>query len=370
MVNKMIDPELLILPKKDPNPIAKVQEIAYLKLSVRDLSKSISFYTDFGLRVVHTSKTEATFSSYNRNSPCLFLQSGNKDQLIGLGFFIDSNIEFSKLQESLNGELLFDSEFFKTHPILKLRDPSGLPIDIILSDEWKEQEVNNYSHKGIKKTERQNIGFASKIEKPKVLRLGHAVLQRVEYIKNMKWYCHYLGLIPSDTQVLKKSKAPVLSFLRCDRGNLYTDHHTLVLAQGLSDKLEHYAFELESLDSVGKAKEYIKSKGWNSAWGIGRHILGSQIFDYLRDPSGLLVEHYCDGDRFDSSIPMGIHSISRKGLYIWGEDHPQDFLDLNISLSKLIDVLLSLWKRKQFSLKLIFELKSNLDEPARDWLRR
>ena len=33
-------------------------------------------------------------------------------------------------------------------------------------------------------------------------------------------------------------------------------------------------------------------------WGIGRHVLGSQLFDYWFDPDGFEYEHYTDGDVF------------------------------------------------------------------------
>jgi hypothetical protein len=50
--------------------------------------------------------------------------------------------------------------------------------------------------------------------------------------------------------------------------------------------------------------EYLKTKSYEQVWGIGRHMLGSQVFDYWSDPFGNLVEHWTDGDVFSASDPV------------------------------------------------------------------
>ena len=62
----------------------------------------------------------------------------------------------------------------------------------------------------------------------------------------------------------------------------------------------HSAYQLADLDEVAAGGEYLRATGYRHAWGIGRHIQGSQIFDYWRDPDRLMFEHYTDGDLFDA----------------------------------------------------------------------
>ena len=50
------------------------------------------------------------------------------------------------------------------------------------------------------------------------------------------------------------------------------------------------------VDAVAMGGEYLKERGYDRIWGIGRHIQGSQIFDYWRDPWGNVVEHFTDSD--------------------------------------------------------------------------
>ena len=39
--------------------------------------------------------------------------------------------------------------------------------------------------------------------------------------------------------------------------------------------------------------------------GIGRHVLGSQIFDYWKDPWGHVLEHFTDGDLLNADAETG-----------------------------------------------------------------
>ena len=44
--------------------------------------------------------------------------------------------------------------------------------------------------------------------------------------------------------------------------------------------------------------------------GVGRHVLGSHIYDYWHDPYGHVHEHMSDGDKITRSFGQRIHSIS------------------------------------------------------------
>ena len=69
-------------------------------------------------------------------------------------------------------------------------------------------------------------------------------------------------------------------------------------------------------------------EGFHRSWGIGRHIEGSQIFDYWRDPDGLLVEHFTDGDRFDCTLEPGWSPMTASGLAQWGPPASKDFMGI------------------------------------------
>jgi len=55
-------------------------------------------------------------------------------------------------------------------------------------------------------------------------------------------------------------------------------------------------YEIANFDTQLIWYEGLARKGWKGVWGVGRRILGSQIFDYWADSSGFKIEHYADGD--------------------------------------------------------------------------
>ena len=71
-----------------------------------------------------------------------------------------------------------------------------------------------------------------------------------------------------------------------------------------------------------------REHGFHRSWGIGRHIEGSQIFDYWRDPDGLMVEHFADGDLFDCTLEPGWAPMTASGLAQWGPPATKDFLGI------------------------------------------
>lgn len=44
--------------------------------------------------------------------------------------------------------------------------------------------------------------------------------------------------------------------------------------------VHHSSFETNDFDTQALGHDYLRSKGWTNCWGLGRHVLGSQIFDY------------------------------------------------------------------------------------------
>ena len=200
---------------------------------------------------------------------------------------------------------------------------------------------------------------------PQVTKLGHLVLETPDFDRSARWYMDMLGFIPSDVMCLADG-TPVGSFMRLDRGDEPTDHHTLFVATGLESKVDHVAFEVVDLDAVEMGQQILMAKRYRHAWGVGRHLLGSQIFDYWRDPWGQKHEHYADGDLFDAAQPPGYHLLDRAGLYQWGPDLPDDFIDAKMTPRRLLNVLkLAVSDRPR--LKKMLALKSSVAKPARPW---
>ena len=106
------------------------------------------------------------------------------------------------------------------------------------------------------------------------------------------------------------------------------------------------------------------------SWGIGRHILGSQLFCYHIDPHGFEVEHYADGDMFDASHPTGYHEAGLPGLYLWGPVLPPHFVDTSMTPARLARVIRGLYTREEFTLERLLAQKRLYSRPPRPWAGR
>ena len=145
----------------------------------------------------------------------------------------------------------------------------------------------------------------------------------------LDWYLDTLGMIVSPTSSSWTGSASVarpMAFIRCDRGSLAVDHHTLAMHLGPGNGYVHSAYQVTDLDSIAAGGEYLDERGYKRSWGIGRHIQGSQLFDYWRDPDRFMLEHFADGDLFSRDLEPGWAPMSTSGLAQWGPPVTRDFL--------------------------------------------
>ena len=126
----------------------------------------------------------------------------------------------------------------------------------------------------------------------------------------------------------QRERGPVMSFIRCDRG----PHPSRPPHPGdgarPQNRYVHSAYQVCDLDALAAGGEYLRERGYFRSWGIGRHIQGSQLFDYWRDPDGFLVEHFTDGDMFDHTLEPGWAPFTASGLAQWGPPVTKDFLGI------------------------------------------
>jgi len=160
-----------------------------------------------------------------------------------------------------------------------------------------------------------------------IRRLGHVALTVSDVGASVDWLTRTLGLLVSDLLFDGSRDNLVGAFLRFDRGEEWVDHHALAVFKGRGVHLHHASYEVQDFDAAVIGNAWLTRQGWSPMWGIGRHVLGSQIFDYWRDPSGFMVEHYTDGDLCQRDTPMGYHQARPEALYQWGPNVPPTFLD-------------------------------------------
>ena len=216
---------------------------------------------------------------------------------------------------------------------IDLTDPSGLPVRVVTGTSEHAALPHQLPHTFNvgNDVRRANTTQRPASEPARVQRLGHVVLQTSKYLQVLDWYLDHFGMIVSDFLFFpgQRDRGPTMSFIRCDHGSTAVDHHTLAIALGPNNRYVHSAYQVCDLDSLAAGGEHLKDSGYQRSWGIGRHVQGSQIFDYWRDPDGLMVEHFTDGDMFDSTLEPGWAPFTSSGLSQWGPRASKDFLGIN-----------------------------------------
>ncbi len=318
-------------PGRSGNPVIKVRDLAWLEFEKPDLVRAEAFARAFGFTTVLHTQDQLQLRGTDSGSPCVIIRRGPRSQFVGPAFAAQDDADVQKLAAATGA---------KARPLpdaiggvaVDLTDPNGLPVKVVagthaLADLPAQQpHTFNFGHE----CKRTNATQRPPREPARVQRLGHVVLQSTTYMGSLNWYLDHLGLIVSDFVYYagQRDRGPVMSFIRCDRGATPTDHHTLAMVLGPSNRYVHSAYQVSDLDAIAAGGEYLRELGYHRSWGIGRHIQGSQIFDYWRDPDGFMVEHFSDGDMFDSSLEPGWAPLTASGLAQWGPPVTKDFLGI------------------------------------------
>jgi catechol 2,3-dioxygenase-like lactoylglutathione lyase family enzyme len=330
-------------PARSAAPTVKARALAFLIFERADLSRAERFLTDFGLRVASRGATGVYFRGTGPAPFCYVARAGAKARFVGFGLVVESRADLRKLAAIPGASAVEALDAPGGGECVRLTDPSGFEVHAVFGA----QSVQPLSHRAAMtfnapgSPARINATQRLDVVPPDVVKLGHVVLEVADFQATCGWYTEHFGFIPSDVQVLPDG-SPAVTFMRLDLGDEPADHHTLALAQGFAAKFSHAAFEVVDADAVGMGQRVLREKGWTHAWGIGRHMLGSQIFDYWQDPYGDKHEHYSDGDRFTADVPTGIHPVSRDAMSQWGQPMPRSFTKPDLSLATVAAIVRNL----------------------------
>ena len=200
---------------------------------------------------------------------------------------------------------------------VRLTDPDGYQVEVIhgmtLLDpiEVPRPAVNS----GDNKYRRKGELFRIKQGPSHIKRFGHFVVMTKNFDKTLGWYREMLGFRCSDEFYAGEKSNIVGSFNRLDRGDGYVDHHAFFCIRGDKSGLNHLSFEAADIDDVMVGHEHLEKKGYQHMWGIGRHLIGSQLFDY-----------WADTDVLNAHTPPNLLERGEGTGGPWGQPIPQIFM--------------------------------------------
>jgi len=160
-----------------------------------------------------------------------------------------------------------------------------------------------------------------------IKRIGHGVMGSPKVKETVQWFRDTLGFICSDDVYVESQDNIIGSFNRCDRGEEYVDHHVFFCVRNERAGLNHLSFEVPDIDAVLKDHQYLMGLGkYEHMWGVGRHLLGSQVYDYWADPWGRVHERWADTDRLNAQSGSHLLPAHEALGSQWGEGPPEKFI--------------------------------------------
>jgi catechol 2,3-dioxygenase-like lactoylglutathione lyase family enzyme len=302
-------------------------DISFVRFRAPDTQRALSFLNDFGLTESARSNGSVYLRCAGPAHHVYILEQGDPE-FVGFGFEAESEDSLRELAGTTGVEVRESAEP-GGGAVVTLTDPDGYRVDVVHGVERVEPGlmraplVLNYANEKqrINETQRPEVGPAE------IKRLGHLGIKVSSLPQSISWYAATLGMKTTDVLTAGPEEHEVAAFLRLDRGDEPVDHHTIVVFESPKPQFHHCAFETQDYDAVGTSHEWLRAQGWDHSFGVGRHLLGSQVFDYWFDPWGRKHEHFADGDLFTQSRQIERHPIDRSPIALWGGDPPPNFLE-------------------------------------------
>ncbi len=316
--------------------MVRAKDIAYVTYRVPDLDRAEKFLLDFGLHVAF--RDDATL--YMRCAgpmPFVYVaEQGTADRAPGfqsVAVTVDDEAELDELARHPDASDVEDLATPGGGRRVRLTHSDGYLIDVVHgiaqaeSKEIRDPLVLNFA------TQKNRLNTPQRLTKnpPEILRAGHCAMNVSDALASMAWFGETIGMRPSDFICIPgQPDAVVGAFLSFDCGDAFRDHHAIAVFQAATPDrvaIHHCAFEVQDCDAVHVGHDYLARQGYQSDVGVGRHLAGSQVFDYWRDPFGNRIEHYADGDVINKDYEPSVIEGTPEGVTQWGPVPPQDFFE-------------------------------------------
>jgi catechol 2,3-dioxygenase-like lactoylglutathione lyase family enzyme len=309
----------------------KAIDIAYVVYQVKDLDRMQSFMEDFGLVTAARSAEQLCMRGAGISPVIHVTRKGADNRFLGGALQMASRNDLealAKLPGSSAVEAITDLPGGGWR--VRMTTPDGVALDAVwgqaIAPPLALRDAHAFNAATAKR--RLNVSVRPKREPGLVLRLGHFVLRAADHARTKAWFQERFGLIDTDYLCVPGNENRVIgTFVRFDCGSRPVDHHSMLITQSAQPGVHHCSFEMQDIDAVFGAHDYLLAKGYRLECGVGRHLVGSQIFDYWRDPFDFRVEHYTDGDVADDRYEPVRYAVAADDTTQWGPQPPKTFFD-------------------------------------------
>ncbi len=310
-------------------PHIKATDIAYVRLRAPDLDVMEEFLTRFGL--VRSERT-ATALYMRGTDPVHHLHVTEKGdpKVVGLAYYAPGEADLGSLAKASGATGIENLDEPGGGKRVRLTEPNGFQIEVVHGIASVDPIVTKRQKLNTGNEPLSRAGELMRLPKgpSHVKRIAHGVMMTPKFDETIAWFRNTLGFICSDDVYAGEKNNLIGSFNRCDRGDVYVDHHVFFCLRHEKTGLNHVSFEVQDIDDVAMGHDYLAQFGkYEHMWGIGRHVLGSQVYDYWADPWGRVHEHWADSDRLNLANGSNLVPVEEALVSQWGEAPPEKFIN-------------------------------------------
>ena len=268
--------------------------LAHVVYSHPDLERALSFLLDFGFVEEQRTPDRVYLRGYG-SQPYLYVVEKSADakrHFRGAYWQVDTLEDLEAAAARPGASPIEDIDAPGGGKIVTLQDPNGFRVGFVFGQQLRNSEGATAF------LEKSDPVPNTALEKPRkgpfrrfktgpspVHKLGHYgfIVPGGKFESTLSFYKDLMNLKPTDAVFNPATGKDETCFCHIDLGPQYTDHHSFFVASGPEDRpatIHHSSYEVNDFDTQTLGHDWLRSKGWTNCWGIGRHVLGSQIFDY------------------------------------------------------------------------------------------
>lgn len=287
-----------------------LDRLSHCRYGHPDLEKAEQFFTDFGLIPVLKKDDKIYFRGFGRDQFCYVAEKteDGKRKFRGGAWIVQSMAELEKAAKLPGSTPIHDFDAPGGGKVVIVKDLLGEEITLIYGQEDCVPDARETPKPVMWNTweDKKRLGEFQRPDRDspsKVHKLGHYGFEvNIDWIHRVfDWYSKTFNMKKTDTLFQPQSNKTCMIFIHLDKGKEFVDHHVRIsspstgfrcannrqnifiagspeVKEGI--KAHHTSFEVDDVDSQVVGHHYLRRKGYINVFGVGRHVLGSQIFDY------------------------------------------------------------------------------------------
>ena len=240
-----------------------IKRISHVGLTVPDVEATADFYENIVGLEISARVDGAAFLRCNGDHHCLALYPGETRGLHHLGLEVHDQEALQVAHE----ELLHSGVTPETHEYVEpghgearfYRDPDGHLIELSSGME--------------------SVNTTLQPREIRPLKYGHITIMTTDLARALEFYVGVLGFRISDTV------DGAVAWLRCNQ-----EHHGVAFLSSNLNKVNHYAYDLTGWEDMKRLCDHLWRNNVPIIYGPSRHGPGNNLFIYIPDPAGNIVE--------------------------------------------------------------------------------